>query len=440
LDLTRDSFFEAGTTLTVSDTLTIGDGTDPMSLIFSGNGTGQTDVTATGGIDLQAGSTLVANADIDTSVLNYAGDLFVGVVGDNRGVLNLKSGNLDSDSSDATLNINLTGDYVNDLAGGTTFGQTSVINVAAGMSDFADGGNVFVDVQGAAYIPDDKDIILLNSPGGITGDTSVTTSQDESITRKWNINPDNGGGLDPLTQLWARSAADYASPLEGTPEYLRGVELNSLRAAANLDPTGHAGTLLGSFDALDSLEAYENAIDAVGPTTQVSTIQLAANTQYFTVLRKEIQRRYDIVEQRTPAPFRLSNGTEYTSSDDQAVQSSIRRMTPESTTAEGFGVFWGRNLDTPTEGDIIGISGNEYGGMGGFAWRFGDGFLGGINMGYSQITGDLDGGFGNTRVSTGRGGGFLAWSNGEGPLFDAAIAGGWNNYKFTRVLPLNGIS
>ncbi|MCP4798244.1 MAG: hypothetical protein GY885_18985, partial [Phycisphaeraceae bacterium] len=51
LDLTRDSFFEAGTTLTVSDTLTIGDGTDPMSLIFSGNGTGQTDVTATNGID-----------------------------------------------------------------------------------------------------------------------------------------------------------------------------------------------------------------------------------------------------------------------------------------------------------------------------------------------------------------------------------------------------
>ncbi|MCP4894613.1 MAG: hypothetical protein GY911_12480, partial [Actinomycetales bacterium] len=85
LDLTRDSFFEAGTTLTVSDTLTIGDGTDPMSLIFSGNSAGQTDVTATNGIDLQAGSTLVANADIDTSVLNYAGDLFVGVVGENQG-------------------------------------------------------------------------------------------------------------------------------------------------------------------------------------------------------------------------------------------------------------------------------------------------------------------------------------------------------------------
>ena len=439
LDLTRDSFFEAGTTLSVGDTLTIGDGTDPMSLIFSGNGVAQTTVTATNGIELQAGSTLVANADIDTSMLNYAGDVFVGVVGENRGVLNLNTGDLDSDSSDANLNINLTGDYVNDLDAGT-FGQTSVINVAGGMSDFADGGNVFVDVQDAAYIPDDKDILLLNSPGGITGDTSVTTNQDESITRTWDINPDNGGGFDPLTQLWARSAADYASPLEGTPEYLRGVELNSLRAAANLDPTSDSGILLGALDTLDTLEAYEAAIDGVGPTTQVSTIQLAANTQYFTVLRKEIQRRYDIVEQRSPAPFRLSNGTEYTSSDDQAVQSSIRRMTPESTTAEGFGVFWGRNLDTPSEGDIIGISGNEYGGMGGFAWQFGNGFLGGINMGYSQITGDLDGGFGNTRVSTVRGGGFLAWSNGEGLFFDAALAGGWNNYKFTRVIPGTQIS
>jgi hypothetical protein len=65
LDLSRDSFFEAGTTLKVSDVLTIGDGNDAMSLIFSGNSAGQTDVTATGGIDLQAGSTLVANADID---------------------------------------------------------------------------------------------------------------------------------------------------------------------------------------------------------------------------------------------------------------------------------------------------------------------------------------------------------------------------------------
>ncbi|NCF38921.1 MAG: autotransporter domain-containing protein [Planctomycetia bacterium] len=440
LDLTRDSFFEAGTTLSVGDILTIGDGTDPMTLIFSGNGVDQTTVTATNGINLQAGSTLVANADIDTSAINYAGDVLVGVVGENRGVLNLSSGDLDSDSTDARLQINLTGDYVNDLAGGT-YGQSSVINVAGGMSDFSDGGNVFVDVQDAAYIPDDKDILLLNSPGGITGDTTVTTNQDESITRTWNINQDNGGGFDPLTQLWARSSADYATPLEGTPEYLRGVELNSLRAAANLDPTSDSGILLGALDTLDTLEAYENAIDGVGPTTQVSTIQLAANTQYFTVLRKEIQRRYDIVEQRTPAPFRLSSGTEYTSSDDQAVQSSIRRMTPESATAEGFGVFWGRNLSTPTEGeDIKGISGNEYGGMGGFAWQFGNGFLGGINLGYSQITGDLDGGFGNTRVSTVRGGGFLAWSSGEGLFFDAAIAGGWNNYKFTRIIPGTSIS
>ncbi len=442
LGLTRTSSFDAGTSLTVGDKLTIGDPNDldvPMTLVLSGNGITQTSVTATNGIELLAGSTLVANATVDTLGLNYAGDVVVGAVGDNRGVLDLNSGDLDSDSSDALLNINLTGEYVNDLDAGT-FGQNSVIDVAAGMSDFADGGNVLITVADGSYIPDDKDILLLNSPGGITGGTSVTTSQDQSISRTWSVNPDNGGGFDPLTQLWARSAADYASPLQGTPEYLRGVELNSLRAEANLDPTGHSGVLLGALDSIDTLEAYEAAIDGVGPTTQVSTIQLAANTQYFTVLRKEIQRRYDIVEQRTPAPFRLSNGTEYTSSDDQAVQSSIRRMTPASTTAEGFGVFWGRNLDTPSEGDIVGISGNEYGGMGGFAWQFGNGFLGGVNLGYSQITGDLDAGFGNTRVSTVRGGGFLAWSDGDGLFFDAALAAGWNNYKFQRVIPGTQIS
>ncbi len=92
LDLTRDSLFEAGTTLSVGDILTIGGGTDPMTLTFSGNGVEQTTVTATNGIDLLAGSTLVANANIDTAAINYAGDVLVGVVGENRGVLNLSSG------------------------------------------------------------------------------------------------------------------------------------------------------------------------------------------------------------------------------------------------------------------------------------------------------------------------------------------------------------
>jgi|GEM_PF-4723442 len=440
LDLTRTSSFEAGASLSVGDILTIGDGTDAMSLIFSGNSAGQTTVTATNGIELQAGSTLVANADIDTSVLNYAGDVLVGVVGENRGVLNLKSGDLRSDSSDATVTINLTGDYVNDLAGGTIFSQTSVINVAAGMSDFTDGGDIFIDVQDAAYIPDDKDIILLNSPGGITGAASVTTSQDESITRTWDTNPDNGGGLDPLTQLWARSAADYASPLEGTPEYLRGVELNSLRGVANDDPDSDSGILLGALDTIDTLEAYEAAIDGVGPTVQISAVQLATNTQYFNVLRKEIQRRHATVQQRTPAPFRLSNGTDYMSAQDDAVQTKIRRAVRQPSTAEGFGVFWGRSIDTPDEGNIAGISGNEYGGLGGFAWDLSEQWVAGVNLGYSQLSGDVNGGFGNTRVGTVRGGGFVSWDEGGGLFLDMQLAGAWNHYDFTRLVPNTGLS
>ena len=432
LDLTGNSVFEGGTTLTVGGMLDLADG---AMLDLQGTDLDAMNLTATGGIMVNSGATLMANANVDTSELTYAGTLEVGVNGDSSGVLNLNTGDLVSDGSDAILNINLTGEYVNDLAAGT-YGQTSVINVASGNADFSDSGSnrLFVNIVDAAYIPDDKDITLLQTSSNRVGNAVVTTSQDESITRTWTIDQ-----MDPLS-IMAHSAADYAAPLEGTTDYLRGVELNSLRPVANLNPTGDAGILLGQFDALDSLAAYEAAIEGVGPTTQVSTIQLAASTQYFNVLRKEIRRRYSTVKQRTPAPFRLSNGTEYASSQDDAVQAKIRRNIRQPATAEGFGVFWGRSLDTPTEGDIIGISGNEYGGLGGFAWQLGSDFVGGVNLGYSQISGDLDGGFGNTRVGTVRGGGFVSWANENGLFFDVAAAGAWNHYKFSRVIPNTQLS
>ena len=432
LDLTGNSVFEGGTTLTVGGMLDLADG---AMLDLQGTDLDAMNLTATGGIMVNSGATLMANANVDTSELTYAGTLEVGVNSDSSGVLNLNTGDLVSDGSDAILNINLTGEYVNDLDAGT-YGQTSVINVASGSADFSDNGSnrLFVNIADEAYIPDDKDIALLQTSSNRVGNADVTTSQDMSVTRTWTIDQ-----MDPLS-IMAHSAADYAAPLEGTTDYLRGVELNSLRAEANLDPTSDSGILLGQLDAIDSEAAYEAAVEGVGPTTQVSTIQLAANTQYFNVLRKEIRRRYANVKQRTPAPFRLSNGTQYASAQDDASQAKIRRNIRQPATAEGFGVFWGRSLDTPTDGDIIGISGNEYGGIGGFAWELGSDFVGGVNLGYSQISGDLDGGFGNTRVGTVRGGGFVSWANSNGLFFDVAAAGAWNHYKFNRVVPNTQLS
>jgi hypothetical protein len=291
-----------------------------------------------------------------------------------------------------------------------------------------------VNIVGAAYIPDDKDITLLQTSSNRVGNANVTTSQDKSVTRTWTI-----GQMDPLS-IMAHSAADYAAPLEGTSDYLRGVELNSLRAEANRNPTGKSGIMLGQFDAINSEAAYEAAIDGVGPTTQVSAIQLATNTQYFNVLRKEIQRRHATVQQRTPAPFRLSNGTDYMSAQDDAVQTKIRRNVRQPSTAEGFGVFWGRSIDTPDEGDIAGFSGNEYGGLGGFAWDLSEQWVAGVNLGYSQLSGDVNDGFGNTRVGTVRGGGFVSWDEGGGLFLDMQLAGAWNHYDFTRLVPNTTLS
>jgi outer membrane autotransporter protein len=123
------------------------------------------------------------------------------------------------------------------------------------------------------------------------------------------------------------------------------------------------------------------------------------------------------------------------SADDAAVSRSIRRAASPETSAEGFGAFWARDLRTPTEGNVVGLDGNEYGGFGAFAWDLSDSWVAGFDLGYSAFTGNLDRGYGNTRIGTLRGGGFATWSNGNGLFLDGALSAAWNHYDFTRIVP-----
>ncbi len=385
LDLTGNSTFAAGTTLSVGGMLDLADG---AMLDLQGTDMDEMNLTATGGILVNSGATLMGNATINTSQLEYGGKVIVGATGSTTGLLTLDSGNLVADTG-GELTFGLTGDLIVGLAN-DVYGQNSLINVANGSADFTDSGSIVLEVQGTTYIPTDHQFTIIETSGGITGDTSVTTNRDQSITR----GADNGDGgwatdADALS-IWAQSSAQYTNTLSG-PDFETGLMLDSFIPYANSDPGNTYGQLLGQLDQIDNAAAYAAAVEGLGPTVQVSTIQLAANTQYFQVLRSEIRRRYATVKQRTPAPFRLSNGTEFASSQDQAAQAKIRRNVRQPSTAEGFGVFWGRDLDTPDEGDIAGISGNEYGGLGGFAWDLSDQWVAGVNIGYSQLSGDVNG-------------------------------------------------
>ena len=137
-----------------------------------------------------------------------------------------------------------------------------------------------------------------------------------------------------------------------------------------------------------------------------------------------------------PATFGLACcAMEMMSADDAATTRTIRRASTPESEAVGFGTFWGRDLRTATEGDVVGVDGREFGGLGAFAWDFSDSFVAGIDLGYSAFMGDLRGGYGNTRIGTLRGGVFGAWSNDSGLFLDGALSAAWNNYDFTRLVP-----
>jgi hypothetical protein len=235
-------------------------------------------------------------------------------------------------------------------------------------------------------------------------------------------------------RVYAQSDANYTNTLTGQQLQI-GNLLNSFIPKANLDPSNQYGQLLGQLDQIQTAAGYQAAITGLEPTAQISAIQVTALGQYHEVLRREIRSRYVEAERRTPTPFRLGQPMQLLSADDGATTRTIRRASNPDTTAEGFGAFWTRDLRTPTEGNVVGLDGNEYGGFGAFAWELSDSVVAGIDLGYSAFTGNLDRGYGNTRIGTLRGGGFATWSNGDGLFLDGALSGAWNHYDFTRLVP-----
>ena len=393
-----------------------------------------------GSLNIESGATLYGSGQIvlgDEFLVEAGGTLITGVEGSAEGILEISGDNLKvKNGSVIKFGVNAEVGEAAAFSGG--IGNSSIIKVDQNVV-FESGANLEVDVQQGAYIPtapsqglkDSLQFVLLEAADFTNYSSNVNVQAGlPSVTRDWEFTREVSGGLN---RLLAASTADYTNTLSGS-KLVIGNLLNSFREPANADPNNIYGVLLGQLDTIQTASAYQAAILGFEPTSQITAIQTAALSQYHDVLRDEIRRRFTLVERRTPAPFRL--GQPYQLAGQEAVvERSIRRQVRSNPTAESFGAFWTRDLKTPSQGDIVGFDGNEYGGLGGFGWRLSDNWTVGVDMGYSAFIGDLNGGYGDTRVGTLRGGGFVTWGKGDGLFFDAALSGGWNSFTFNRDVP-----
>ncbi|MCP4835826.1 MAG: autotransporter domain-containing protein [Phycisphaera sp.] len=389
------------------------------------------------GAMINSGATLFGTGKVelgDDFEVEEGGILMSGVMGATEGLLEISGGDLSVDTG-GILKFSVNGD----IAKATdSTGQGSIITVDQSVI-FGNGASLEVDVQQGAYIPTAPSqgiaggiqFVLLEANDFSNADNIDLDAGTPSVTREWIFDvEDNAGSPD---QIVAAATADYTNSLTGG-EIAIGELLNSFRAPANADPNGQYGTILGQLDAIQTASAYQAAIIGFEPTAQVSAIQTAALSQYHDVLRNEIRRRFTLTERRTPAPFRLAEPFQL-AGQDAVVERSIRQEVSTDPTAESFGAFWGRTLKTPNFDQVVGVDGNEYGGLGGFGWRLSDKLTVGVDVGYSAFMGNLNGGYGDTRVGTLRGGGFLTWGSDSGLFVDAALTGGWNHFDFNRLVP-----
>ena len=442
LDVTGDftasglSTIEAGATLNAGN-LVLGDGA-VMALVDNNLVDGKKVLLDIGGeVKIESGAMLYGTGQIeidDEFLLESGGTLMSGAIGTTEGLLEISGGNLEVDSG-STIQFGVNGDIAQATNG---VGQSSIITVQDDVI-FETGSTLEVAVQQGAYIPTapsqgiagSLEFVLMEADNFNNTNGIDLQAGAPSVTREWIFTvEDNAGSPD---RILASSTADYTNTLSGSQLVIGGL-LNSFREPANFDPTGSYGLILGNLDSIETAAAYQAAIVGFEPTAQISAIQTAALSQYHDVLRNEIRRRFTLVERRTPAPFRLGEPYQL-AGQEEVVERSIRRQVRSNPTAESFGAFWTRELRTPALGDIVGFDGNEYGGLGGFGWRLDDDWTVGVDVGYSAFVGNLNGGYGDTRIGTLRGGGFLTWGSGDGLFFDAALSGGWNSFTFNRSVP-----
>ena len=455
----------SGGEMTVSDTAaitaagTLAVGSGGVLTLIGDSATGYPSITAEN-LNVESGGSLIGNGNFDfgaSGSLNYAGSVRAGASGEATGRLEITQGDLVAEAG-GTVTFGLSYDSITRVA------DNSFISVNNGHADFRDSDTLWLEVQKNpnnplvnCYIPTNQKFTLLKAqsfqlPTG-TSELSPVAYQDgqvvQSVTRRWITQTEQGS--DGLQHLTAESEANYLGWKPGTTdEYCLTGELtqigdwlNSLIPTANADPDGQIGQYLGYLDTITECLDYEMVAKQHRPNPIVSAIHMAPQSQFFDVLRNEIQREAQSSGVGSPAPLRLSSDPEtlVMQSNEQEIASTVRRTSRPQFNYAVIGRAFYRQLSTPNVGDVIGFDGDEYGGFGGFAFDLSKGMIIGFDIGYSEFSGNLNDNYGTEKIGTLRAGPYFSYADPSGWFIDLALSGGWNHYTYTRLTtPIGGTS
>ena len=322
-------------------------------------------------------------------------------------------------------------------------GHCTTINIeGGGHVKVDDGTTINLSIGGDEYIPTGTVWTLLNADDIWDG-----SDWDDVILEGYNT----------VTRTFTHGAAegtvevgtDYVSPLDGGGSSLQQARAGWLQQRSE---DMQLPDLLHLFDQVATVEAYQLGLSAMGPTSMTTALQITGDTRTFSVFREALLEMRTTNDLGRPGPARRPLGIESQSllaSQDEgdAIRSQYGYgSSPESGTRRtdgddmiAFVQGYGRSLSYDNKGDVVGVSGNEWGVLTGIGGQLSNQTILGLLVGYDSFSGDLNDNLGNVDVSTVRVGPFLGWSDGTWNV-DAALMGGYDDWRGTRKNPGLGTS
>lgn len=300
-----------------------------------------------------------------------------------------------------------------------------------------DGTTVSLSISGDDYIPTGTVWTLLNAddlfPGSDWDD--VVLEGYNTVTRTFTH-----GDVEGTVEV----GTDYVAPLDGGGSSVQQARAGWLQQRSE---SAQLPDLLHLFDQVATVDAYQLGLSAMGPTSMTTALQITGDTRTFSVFREALLEMRTTNQLGRPGPAPRPLGAESQSllaSQDEgdAIRSQYGYgSSPESgarrTDGQDMIAFvqgYGRSLSYDNKGDVIGVSGNEWGVLTGIGGQLSSQTVLGLLVGYDSFSGDLNNNFGNVDVSTVRVGPFLGWSDGTWNI-DAAITGGYDDWRGTRKNP-----
>lgn len=376
------------------------------------------------------GELLIHNTD---GLLVQNSTFFVGQREDpegySAGVLSVQGGDIDAQTGRMEFAVEVDEDG-NQAANGESLGGASYLQMNGGTVTFGADSVLGIGVSGDNYIEDGTMFFLVDSTEDWNDIMTIEELQaSNSVTRRFTI-LDEAGYIE-MTSNYTEAAGQY---------YALG---NWVGQSAATSP-GAGSNLAHQFDQISTASAYQYALRQLQPVTFASGLQVVADTQHFSVLREAASGLNNGKSQSKPGPARrplgqLSESLLASQDEGDAVRSrygygigpDAGERRSQSSDIVAFAQGYGRWVDLDNKGGVLGLNGNEWGIVAGAAGNLSDEWMLGALVGYDSFDGTLNDNAGSVDVQTIRVGPFVNWSDGTW-IFDASVAGAWNDWNGTQ--------